>query len=449
MNPCIDSAKVSSDLDLVERLRLSLSPAYMTRKLTRHWPFVRQRGLSVEDCRVLRTHRSDDDGFVLEFAVRLGSGDAARTEHLFGELCPLDPKAHYREVIRRLRSRKRRQIRRHKETQLIAYLDDPGLVLRFPGLDERLPGLSLIHNPTALRSLLEESYNPNGSTLHSVSVARLGHRLGKRYVARLQLEFGESAEAGRGTHTVIAKLYKRSSARETRIVETSHALRASGLNDESLVSVPEINAYIPEPQILLMQDVPGKLLSQMPASELPGAVFAAGRALARLHGCDVRITHVHTAMDELALLEGWVDLVTGVFPDCAALFAPALSRIAQRLADAEPWDPVLSHRDFYEKQIIVSGPRTYLIDFDTVAMADRALDVGNFLAHVDLNDSSFAVTPEILVKRFLCGYQGPTDGGFEGRVGTYRSAALLRLACIHALRSGGRTVAERLLARVL
>jgi aminoglycoside phosphotransferase (APT) family kinase protein len=40
------------------------------------------------------------------------------------------------------------------------------------------------------------------------------------------------------------------------------------------------------------------------------------------------------------------------------------------------------HRDFYSDQVIVDGPRLYLIDFDLYCLGDPALDIGNFLGHI-------------------------------------------------------------------
>jgi hypothetical protein len=40
------------------------------------------------------------------------------------------------------------------------------------------------------------------------------------------------------------------------------------------------------------------------------------------------------------------------------------------------------HRDFYPAQILVDGPRLYLLDLDLYCAGDPALDVGNFMAHL-------------------------------------------------------------------
>jgi aminoglycoside phosphotransferase (APT) family kinase protein len=40
------------------------------------------------------------------------------------------------------------------------------------------------------------------------------------------------------------------------------------------------------------------------------------------------------------------------------------------------------HRDFYADQVLVSGQRLVLLDFDLYCVGDPALDVGNFLGHM-------------------------------------------------------------------
>ncbi len=42
------------------------------------------------------------------------------------------------------------------------------------------------------------------------------------------------------------------------------------------------------------------------------------------------------------------------------------------------------HRDFYDKQLIVDGDSVALLDFDNLAIGDRAQDYGNFLGHCRL-----------------------------------------------------------------
>jgi aminoglycoside phosphotransferase (APT) family kinase protein len=40
------------------------------------------------------------------------------------------------------------------------------------------------------------------------------------------------------------------------------------------------------------------------------------------------------------------------------------------------------HRDFYPDQVLLSGSRVYLLDFDLFCQGDPALDVGNFCGHL-------------------------------------------------------------------
>src|SRR5438093_11290471 len=56
------------------------------------------------------------------------------------------------------------------------------------------------------------------------------------------------------------------------------------------------------------------------------------------------------------------------------------------------------HRDFYADQVIVDGPRLYLLDFDLYCEGDPALDVGNFLGHVTEQSLRTQGCPEALVE---------------------------------------------------
>ncbi|CAN5359699.1 hypothetical protein BH20ACT9_BH20ACT9_00700 [soil metagenome] len=61
------------------------------------------------------------------------------------------------------------------------------------------------------------------------------------------------------------------------------------------------------------------------------------------------------------------------------------AREARARLAGPPGPPVMVHRDFYDKQAFVGNDgRVELLDFDTLARGEAALDVANALAHVEL-----------------------------------------------------------------
>jgi aminoglycoside phosphotransferase (APT) family kinase protein len=87
-------------------------------------------------------------------------------------------------------------------------------------------------------------------------------------------------------------------------------------------------------------------------------------------------------VDELSILHERLPLVAQRKPQ----WANRLERIldaCDRLGTSVPEPtPCGIHRDFYADQVLVSGERLYLLDFDLYCEGDPALDIGNFMGHI-------------------------------------------------------------------
>jgi Ser/Thr protein kinase RdoA (MazF antagonist) len=91
----------------------------------------------------------------------------------------------------------------------------------------------------------------------------------------------------------------------------------------------------------------------------------------------------HTVADELRILR---ERLGSVVED-HHLWQPRIERVldgcrklAGRLRD-DSWCGI--HRDFYPEQVLVDGDRLYVTDLDLYARGPAALDIGNFVAHVE------------------------------------------------------------------
>lgn len=124
----------------------------------------------------------------------------------------------------------------------------------------------------------------------------------------------------------------------------------------------------------------------------------------------------------------------------------ALAAVRRSLAPCADAERVPSHRDFYDKQVLLAKGRATLIDFDTYCMADPALDLGNFLAHLELARLQSLMPADGLRDAFLDGYCRTTDVlPGDVRMSAYEAASLLRLACLYALSTRWRTLAGPLI----
>jgi hypothetical protein len=149
------------------------------------------------------------------------------------------------------------------------------------------------------------------------------------------------------------------------------------------IGVPEPMGAIPEFRMWLQRKVLGISAERLLAES--GGVALAGRiaeAIHKLHQTGIRSTRLHTMADELGILRERLALVAGMKPHRENRLARILEA-CYTLGATTP-EPTLRgiHRDFYADQVLVDGPRLYLVDFDLYCQGDPGLDIGNFVAHL-------------------------------------------------------------------
>jgi aminoglycoside phosphotransferase (APT) family kinase protein len=202
---------------------------------------------------------------------------------------------------------------------------------------------------------------------------------------------------------------------------------------------------------IIWSALPGTALHDLlDTPQLRPAAYAAGRALAALHAAPQPIqARTHGAADEQAVLRGWLDRTRAFEPtgsDLEDLIAPILTRLSHNSLP-----PVPLHRDFYDKQIFwdATNGRIGLLDFDTLAIGEAALDLANVLVHFELRVLQGRCThadAENAIAALLDGYQ--PSAAMRDRVAVYADAARLRLCCVYTFRPDSRAVISHLRARI-
>ncbi len=298
-----------------------------------------------------------------------------------------------------------------------AVLESERILLQLGGADRKLAGLrTLLARPDA--------------TL-------LAHRPERRATVRL----GDPAAAR------FAKVVRPSQIHE---VTTAPAHLAS-LSDRPF-AIPAV-VEVDEPNgIVTCSRLQGSSLH-----ELLGQVKAfvdgageAGRALRGLHGCEPpRHCATHDAASEIAMLTKHLDRLRALEPDVHAGFADTARRVFETLAESS-CGSVLLHRDFYDKQVFIDpAGRTGLLDFDTFALGEPALDVANMLVHLQLRAMQQRCSldcAERATAAFLEGYR--PDAAVRQRLAAYQDATRLRLACLYTWRPQWRHLGPALVESV-
>lgn len=282
-------------------------------------------------------------------------------------------------------------------------LTELSLLLQAKGADRRLEALApLLAQPDA---------------------ALLVHRAERRAVVRLE-------RAGKAPR--YAKLVR--PERTKTMLEANEAAATLGAGAFSTPRLLEADA---ETGVTVWSAVPGTPLHDLFGR--PGLARAAaemGRALRALHDTvPRRRPALHSPDEEAAWLETWLRRLRPYAPrlheEACAIAPGVLAALSGSTSD-----PVLIHGDFHDKQVIVGDEDGIgLLDFDTLATGEAALDVANAIIHFELRALQGLCAPSQsseASQAFLDGYGASSE--VRRRLQPYADGTRLRLACLYAFR---------------
>jgi aminoglycoside phosphotransferase (APT) family kinase protein len=301
-----------------------------------------------------------------------------------------------------------------------AALERLGVFIQRDGWDVALPGIRV--------------------ALQRPEAALVSHRPGRRAVVRVDAP----------TQTSFIKIVE--PARIDRLITT---LRTAATAEGDDLRVPHITA-IDEPHgCLEMTSIPGDPLSSIHEGEsFSRALEAAGAALRLLHNArppESWTARCHGPEAEFESLSRWLDFATTFAPDVAKRARPLIESLRASMPEAGL--ETMIHRDFHEGQVIVTEGRAGIIDFETLALGDSALDIGNMIAHLEWRSLTTRDVKSRTVQwtaSLLSGYAGqPSDSlpGFTtvASIDWYRRMSHVRLLCVHAFRPGSLAALRRAL----
>lgn len=156
----------------------------------------------------------------------------------------------------------------------------------------------------------------------------------------------------------------------------------------------------------------------------------------------------HTARDECRTVARWVNKAQEfeALPVEPARLQRASSQVARLLISGAPQAAVLSHRDLHDKQLLFNpdSGAIGMIDCDTVAVAEPALDLANLLVHVDFRRAQGVYSPAAAQTAHRSVLRAAaTMGVSDARLRAYAAATRLRLACLYAFRPQYQALAHR------
>lgn len=264
------------------------------------------------------------------------------------------------------------------------------------------------------------------------------HRTGRRAVVRVPGAHGDAY--------VKAVRPKRFAAVEAR------ARRVVGMRE---ARTPRILASDARLGLIRLEGVGERTLLDVGSGPAPDATLVAAawaqaaRVVAELHAMDPTAIDDHGIADELRATRKAVEAAAGAVEDAE----PRLRALDDELRALGERPKVLVHRDLHDKQILLGSaataadPQLGLIDVDTLAAGDPALDIANLLVHLELREvqglvtAATAATARTAFVDVLRQDPRVADAAW-GAIPAYARAARLRLAGVYAVRDGERRAAE-------
>lgn len=310
-----------------------------------------------------------------------------------------------------------------------------GLLLHTSDRDPRLPHLAGCLDASAMAARLSPLVAGDGAI--RVVATLLAHKPGRRAAIRYDLHCGERRVA-----RFAGKTFRdgRGIAMCDRHARVNCAFADAGL----ALRVPAPLAYHDDLRLVLMEWVDGRT-SQTGALLPTAALTRAVDLLSAFHRIELSGLSPFTPRDELAIARRWVAALRVAQPEAASDGEALLASLTDFAASLDDVEPCVIHRDFYEKQLVWRRGTTVLLDLDTLALGDPALDLGNLIGHLHLHHAEAGrPTGELpaVGRRLLRRYQRGNPRISERNVRFYWVSSLLRGGAIHRLRDATRRHAD-------
>ncbi len=430
--------------DLLARLRLAIDPGRMLDALNQHWSWASNRGFDVASLEVHRVFPRGEDRFIVKYHLTLKDGDKMKPMVLFGELAGTGIPELYRRMVNKLHKSRRKQIDRNQETDGLVILQEPEMLLRIPGLDDKLPGLTLLHQDKRRRLFLRQfSESLLGGEVEGAELTILNHRPGKRCVLAARRSPDDDSNA------LVIRCLKEGRSRQQENYELITALRNVGFGDDSKddIRIPKALGYDDTLATVVIEYVPGEILGRDSQWDGLHQGRVAASAIAKLHKTPLQIDKRYHPEDELDMLADWVALTSALRPDLSEKLEWAYAQVSDQFARLSAGPLQLVHRDFYCKQLIHDGNKTFLIDFDTLCMADPAIDIANYLAHEQLSQLTGGGNA-VLVDDFMGAYAAIAPLPPDNTLKAWHNAALLRLSCLYCIHTGWEVLPASLIDKI-
>ena len=251
--------------------------------------------------------------------------------------------------------------------------------------DPLMPFLGVALNPAEIASTFARNLDclnaARKTRVVRISVGR--HKPGRRCLIAYDLSV-QDVKGSVQDLSVVGKVRARGADTGTHDLQSALWAGSFGPSATDDIFVPEPLGVVKDLHMTVQRRVPGTPATRL--LEGPSGIRLARRvaeSIHKLHATPAPRWRRHTVEDELRILRERLTSVIEEHPSWQMRIERVLDgclRLAARVRD-DSWCGI--HRDFYPEQVLVDGDRLYLTDLDLYARGPAALDVGNFVAHVE------------------------------------------------------------------
>jgi hypothetical protein len=285
-------------------------------------------------------------------------------------------------------------------------LDAPAILIRFVPYDRELKSLPRLVDPAGRRRLLDKLV----PDLAAADWQQLRHKPGRRHIGLLKQD---------GSTQAIVKHYAPDDFAQARL----GARLAERLGEVALLGASTRHG------ILASAWQPGICLAELDPDDprTRAAVVAAATVLAAVHS-ERSGELLSTTLDaEAEAIHATACSLSTLLPDLAERATRLADQIGCLLFETSG-RMVPLHGDFSADQVVVQQTGVRLIDWDRATIGPAALDLGSFIARLEMDARQAGrPRPKLLIEAFDAAYAAATGARPSG-VRNWTAAALFRLA---------------------
>ncbi|MGQ0592166.1 MAG: phosphotransferase enzyme family protein [Gammaproteobacteria bacterium] len=193
-----------------------------------------------------------------------------------------------------------------------------------------------------------------------------------RYVPRKRALFRYGIEP-----RVYVKCYE-----SERDAQAADNLALLTLSNRSRFNAPRLIAHDRRRRALVMSELPGVPLTALMDRASPEIFARVGRALADLHGSDLKPAGSWPLRRLVAALLKAMSDVKLALPWVSDRLQRLLDRIGERGQELSFDDPTPIHGNLFGDQILIDVDQVGIVDWDDLGIGDPLYDVGRLFAHV-------------------------------------------------------------------